>query len=119
MTEEQPLVIVRNGQGRSEGGDVFGASAGSRDPKDPVMPPTVVLTPEHYNRICRLLEHKIPVKLEFEVQSKFFDDRTDSVNVIGEIEGGKQEGPDRDARARIWIAGRAAPAQPTMRREAR
>jgi Zn-dependent M28 family amino/carboxypeptidase len=40
----------------------------------------------------RLLDNKIPVKLEFEIQAKFLDDRTDSVNVIGEIPGG----PKRD-----------------------
>jgi carboxypeptidase Q len=91
LSEEQPALILRSGQGRSEGGTVYGGSAGSRDLKDPVAPPTVVITPEHYNRICRLLDHKIPVKLEFEIQAKFFDDRTDSVNVIGEIPGGSKK----------------------------
>ena len=91
LSDEQPLVVVQPGPGRSEGGTVFGGSAGSRDLKDPVAPPTVVLTPEHYNRICRLLDHKIPVKLEFDIQTKFYDDRTDSVNVVGEIEGGRKK----------------------------
>jgi len=50
----------------------------------------VTLTPEHYNRIARLLDHKIPVKLEFDIQARFVDDRTDSVNVIGEIPGGRR-----------------------------
>ena len=50
----------------------------------------VTLTPEHYNRIARLLDHKIPVKLEFDIQARFLDDRTDSVNVIGEIPGGRK-----------------------------
>jgi Zn-dependent M28 family amino/carboxypeptidase len=49
-----------------------------------------VLTPEHYNRVMRLLDNKIPVKLEFDIQAKFLDDRTDSVNVIGEIAGGRR-----------------------------
>src|SRR6202012_1892920 len=71
LSDEHPLVIVRSGQGRSEGGTVFGGSAGSRELKDPVAPPTVVLTPEHYNRIARLLDHKIPVKLEVESETKF------------------------------------------------
>jgi len=48
------------------------------------------LTPEHYNRVLRLLDNKIPVKLEFDIQAKFLDDRTDSVNVIGEISGGRK-----------------------------
>src|SRR5579871_3142378 len=91
LHDEEPLVVVREGQGQSEDGTVFGQTAGSRDVKDPIPPPTVVLTPEHYNRIARLLDHKIPVKLEFEIQSKFIDDRTDSVNVIGEIPGGRKK----------------------------
>jgi carboxypeptidase Q len=91
LADEHPLVLVRGGAGRSETGDVFGAGGGSRDPKDPIAPPSVVLTPEHYNRISRLLEHKIPVRLEFDIQTKTFDDRTDSVNVIGEIEGGRKK----------------------------
>ena len=91
LADEQPAVVLRAGAGRSDGGTVFGGSAGSRDPKDPVAPPTVVITPEHYNRICRLLEHKIPVKLEFDIQTKFQDTRQDSVDVIGEIEGGTKK----------------------------
>jgi carboxypeptidase Q len=91
LSEEQPSVVLQAGQGRSDGGTVFGGSAGSRDPKDPVAPPTVVITPEHYNRICRLIEHKIPVKLEFDVQTKFQDARQDAVDVVGEIEGGAKK----------------------------
>jgi Zn-dependent M28 family amino/carboxypeptidase len=75
------------GGGQSSGGTVFAQAAGSRDAKDVVPPPTVAITPEHYNRVMRLLDAKIPVKLEFEIQAKFLDDRTDSVNVIGEIPG--------------------------------
>jgi len=91
LSEEQPSLVLRAGQGRSDGGTVFGGSAGSRDPKDPVAPPTVVITPEHYNRICRLIDHKIPVKLEFNIQTSFQDARQDAVDVIGEIEGGAKK----------------------------
>ena len=91
LSDEGVAVVVRIGGGRSEGGTVFAQGGGSRDPKDPVPPPMVALTPEHYNRIARLLDHKIPVKLEFDIQARFVDDRTDSVNVIGEIEGGRKK----------------------------
>jgi hypothetical protein len=90
LKDEGVAVVVRLGGGQSSGGTVFGQAAGSRDPKDEVPPPSVVLTPEHYNRVLRLLDAKIPVKLEFEIQAKFLDDRTDSVNVIGEIPGGRK-----------------------------
>ena len=90
LSDEGVAVAVRVGGGRSEGGTVFAQAGGSRDPKDPVPSPMVTLTPEHYNRIARLLDHKIPVKLEFDIQARFLDDRTDSVNVIGDIEGGRK-----------------------------
>ena len=83
LKDEGVAVVVRLGGGQSSGGTVFGQDAGSRDIKDVVPPPTVALTPEHYNRVLRLLDNKIPVKLEFDIQAKFLDDRTDSVNVIG------------------------------------
>ncbi len=91
LTDEGVAVVVRLGGGQSSGGTVFGQAAGSRDIKDAVPPPTVALTPEHYNRVLRLLDNKIPVKLEFEIQAKFLDDRTDSVNVIGELPGGRKK----------------------------
>ena len=90
LADEGVAVAVRVGAGRSEGGTVFAQGGGTRDPKDPVPPPMVVLTPEHYNRIARLLDHKIPVKLEFEIDARFLDERTDSVNVVGEIAGGRK-----------------------------
>jgi carboxypeptidase Q len=91
LSDEGATIVVRSGGARSEGGTVFGQGAGSRDPKDPVPPPTVVLTPEHYNRVARLLDHKIPVKLEFDIQARFLDEGNDSVNVIGDIEGGRKK----------------------------
>src|SRR5580765_1276266 len=90
LSDEGVAVAVRVGGGRSEGGTVFAQAGGSRDPKDPVPSPMVTLTPEHYNRIARLLDHKIPVKLEFDIQARFLDDRMDSVNVVGEIPGGRK-----------------------------
>jgi carboxypeptidase Q len=70
-----------------DGGTVFGAQDGSREPNDPVPPANICITPEHYNRIHRLLSHNISVKLSFEVESEILEAK-DSVNVIGEIPGG-------------------------------
>jgi carboxypeptidase Q len=91
LHDEDPAVVVRIGGGRSDGGTVFGQAGGSRDPKDAVPAPMAVLTPEHYNRVARLLDHKIPVKMEFNIQARFNDDTSDSVNVIGEIPGGSRK----------------------------
>ncbi len=84
------MVVLQSGN-NGDGGTVFGQAGGSRDPKDPVPPPMVVVTPEHYNRVVRLLDHNIPVKLEFDIQAQFFDSPTDSFNVVGEIPGGRKK----------------------------
>ena len=110
--EEQPALILRSGTAQADGGTVAGASsAGSRELKDPVVPATVMLAPEHYNRIARLLDHKVPVKLEFEIQAKFQDERTDSVDVIADLEGSgrhKDEIVMLGAHLDSWHAGTGA-----------
>ena len=91
LRQEAPLVIVRPGINPSQGGTVFsGVGAGSWDPKVAPLPASVLLTPEHFNRVVRLLQHKIAVKMEFDIRTNF-DQRTDSVNVIGQIDGGRKK----------------------------
>lgn len=68
------------------GGTVFGASAGSREADAPIPPASIVITPEHYNRIVRLLQHNIPVKVDLDVEAEVLPAR-DGVNVIAEIPG--------------------------------
>ena len=51
---------------------------GSRDAKDPRGLPQVVLAAEHYNRILRTLNNKVPVTLEVNVQNRFYDDTSTS-----------------------------------------
>ena len=59
-------------------------------PKIQSRPPSIVLTPEHYNRIYRLLSHDMPVKLDLDVKTEILDPQ-DSVNVIAEISGGAKK----------------------------
>jgi carboxypeptidase Q len=108
LAQEQPLVVMRSGAGFSDGGTYI-AGRGA-DPKTGSTIPAVVVTPEHYNRICRLLAHEIPVKLKFNIQTKFYDDRPDSVNVVGEIPGGskKDEVVMIGAHLDSWHAGTGA-----------
>jgi carboxypeptidase Q len=91
LTDEGVLVAVSpsyNGQG----GLVFSSAAGTRDEKDPLPPPSVSLTAEHYDRIARLIQRKQPVRLEFDIQNRFIDDSKDSFNVTAELPGtGKKD----------------------------
>jgi hypothetical protein len=49
--------------------------------------PTVVMRNEDFGRIYRLLDHKIPVKVEFDLRSHIVPEGTTSYNVVGEIWG--------------------------------
>jgi carboxypeptidase Q len=73
---------------RGDGGTLFVQSGGSRDPKDPPSPPQVVLAVEHYGRIWRTLQKKIPVTLTMDIDNQFFDSDLNAFNIVGEIPGG-------------------------------
>ena len=72
---------------RGDGGTLFVQSGGSRDPKDPPVPTQVVIAVEHYGRIVRTLDKKIPVTLQMDIDNKFYDNDLNGFNVIGEIRG--------------------------------
>jgi hypothetical protein len=82
LKAEKPALVIQASP-RGDGGTLFGGGQ-SRDATDNL--PTVVMAAEHYNRVARLLEHEIPVKLQFEIKASF-DDNVDSFNVIAEIPG--------------------------------
>jgi carboxypeptidase Q len=72
---------------RGDDGTVFVQSGGSRDPKDPPAPAQVTLEVEHYGRIMRTLEKKIPVTLQMDIVNRFYDDDPQAFNVVGELRG--------------------------------
>jgi carboxypeptidase Q len=84
---KQEGVLLELSAGRGDGGTVFGPSPRAYDTKIPIPLPAVLLTPEHYNRIARLMEHKIPVKLAFNIQNQIIDQNRDSFNITAEIPG--------------------------------
>ena len=50
-------------------------------------PPIVAVTPEHYNRMYRILEREIPVTIEIDVRNTIGERREQASNVLGEIAG--------------------------------
>jgi carboxypeptidase Q len=75
---------------RGDGGTVFvqAPQGVSRDPKGPPQPAQVTLAVEHYGRIWRTLEKKIPVTLTLDIQSTFYDQDLNAFNIVGELPGG-------------------------------
>lgn len=50
-------------------------------------PVIVAVTPEHYNRMYRILKRDIPVKIELEVRNRIGDKIEPAVNITGDIPG--------------------------------
>jgi hypothetical protein len=88
LLKEGVLAVMEPGRGRGDSGSVLVGSGGSRNPKDPPVPVQLVVASEHYNRVVRMLEKKVPVRLEINVQNRFHDADPTMFNVVAEIPGG-------------------------------
>jgi carboxypeptidase Q len=75
--------------GRGDGGTVFVQSPPgvSREPNGRPQPTQVTLAVEHYGRIYRTLDKKIPVTLQLDIDNKFYDQDLNAFNVVAEIPG--------------------------------
>jgi carboxypeptidase Q len=95
---------------RADAGTVFGESAGHSQQNEPMAAPRIALTVEHYNRIARMLDKKVPVKLEFEVRSTSEGATGDGLNIIAGIPGAskKDEVVMIGAHFDSWIGGTGA-----------
>ena len=75
---------------RVDGGTIFPGNGGSRDPQAAAQVPSVTMAVEHYNRIVRLIEHGMPVKVEVNIQATFHPETNpegNGINTIAEIRG--------------------------------
>jgi carboxypeptidase Q len=75
---------------RVDGGTIFPSSGGSRDPKGAAQVPSATIAVEHYNRMVRVLEKGLPVRVELNIQTTFFPETADApngINIIAEIPG--------------------------------
>jgi Zn-dependent M28 family amino/carboxypeptidase len=53
----------------------------------PATPPQVVLNVEDYNRLVRMIEHEVKLKLAVDLQVQFHDEDQNAYNTIAEIPG--------------------------------
>lgn len=87
LKEQGAAVILKPGSGRGEYGVFVLGSGGSREVgAEPAMP-SIVVAPEHYNRVARLLEHHVNVEMAVEARTTFHDEDLTGRNVIAEIPG--------------------------------
>ncbi|MBV9302035.1 MAG: M20/M25/M40 family metallo-hydrolase [Acidobacteriaceae bacterium] len=90
--DEGAVGIIRADQ-RAHNGLLFAESAGSHKAKDPMAPPTFVVTEEQYSRMTRLIEKKQAVSVRMNLQAKASTQDIDGLDIIGEIPGQKK--PDQ------------------------
>ena len=85
--QDEGVLATVTASARGESGTVF-ASNGAPRTGDPTKNlPQVAITAENYNRIARLVQHNVPVKVSFDIKTQFDTSNTDSFNVVAEIPG--------------------------------
>jgi hypothetical protein len=95
MTEEGVAAIItptRDGRNGGGSGIIFddnGANLvrGAQTKETAVTIPNAVMMIEHYNRLARLLENKVPVTLELNIDTKFTGDHEHGFDTVAEIPG--------------------------------
>jgi len=80
-------VAVLADTSRGDGGTVFVQGGGPRDKNAVQSLPSITIGIEHYGRIMRILQKGIKVRMEVNIQARFYDDETAAYNTIGEIPG--------------------------------
>ena len=74
---------------RTDGGTIFVGSGGARDSTAGRGVPQVTLAVEHYNRMVRVLERGVPVKVALDIRTRFHDEPAtgNGFNIIAELPG--------------------------------
>jgi hypothetical protein len=75
-------------QQHPDGGTLFPSGSGPRDASAGSGVPEITLAVEHYNRMVRVLDKGLPVKVELNVETKFYDETApNGLNTIAELPG--------------------------------
>jgi hypothetical protein len=73
---------------RTDGGTIFPGGGGPRDDNAGNVVPSATIAVEHYNRMMRILEKGVPVRMEVDIQTRFHEEtQPNGFNLIAEIPG--------------------------------
>ncbi|EED34117.1 peptidase M28 [Luminiphilus syltensis NOR5-1B] len=86
--EQVAAVAMTNTEGN--GAVIFAESFGSNLASGPIPAAAVQLMPEHYNRLVRLVQRKVPVSLSIKVDATFPELNAKGKNVIADLPGGSK-----------------------------
>lgn len=90
LRDEGALAVITTSDA-SRDGLVFAQAAGPYDVKDGLAAPSFVVSHEQYDRMVRLIDKKIPVRLRVNLEMETSSANVDSWNVSGEIPGGAKK----------------------------
>jgi carboxypeptidase Q len=85
------VAAILTADNRAREGLLAAEAAGSYRSRDPLAPPTFVVSAEHYDRLARLVAEKQPVKLRLALKTTVSDKDVEGGNIIGEIPGGARK----------------------------
>ena len=88
--DEKIAVLLQVSAG--DGGLFHAQASGTWRDDEPIGVPAVMLAPEHYARIARILDAKKDVELEIDIRSQFYGDDLNAYNTIAEIPGTDKKG---------------------------
>jgi carboxypeptidase Q len=86
ISKEKPALILTMSANGNDG-TIFVSSGGQYGKDAEIAPASVVLSSDDYLRIQRLIESGVPVTIEAEVKTKFYNDDLKGYNVVAEIPG--------------------------------
>jgi hypothetical protein len=87
FTEEHVAAVLDITRGYGEDGVIQLQAGGSYEKGKTIDFPRVTLSVEHFGRVSRLLAKNVPVQLEMNVETHFYDDDDMSYNTLAEIPG--------------------------------
>jgi carboxypeptidase Q len=85
------VAAILTADGRAREGLLAAEAAGSFRSRDPLAPPTFVVTAEQYARLVRLVEHKQAVRVRLDLKVAVSDKDVEGGNIVGEIPGGARK----------------------------
>ncbi len=85
--QDEGVLATITASARGQSGIVFASNGSSRTGDPTKNLPSLAITAENYNRIARLLDHNVTVKLSFDIKVQWDTSNTESFNVIAEIPG--------------------------------
>ena len=89
--KQEGVIAILDRDDRARDGRLNAESAGSYKAKDSMSPARFIVTGEQYNRMARLVEKKVPVRVRVNLEAEISKDDQDAYNIVGEIPGGSKK----------------------------